>query len=195
MNTQTQELSLVDEVMIEFGSLTCAEVSLESVQIIHAEPDDSADYKIICALWAKYRRTDAMIEKYGPVSTLAILPSAHEVLYRKMVPAFDSFIKKDTDPTQPLYLCICKESGDEFLIRRALPKDKYTSGRFMTLNCEYSKMDDCTPRNKLKSVRENSDTKGEYLLCVVHVPGTTEDRDKLRVMLDQYSREGKFALF
>jgi hypothetical protein len=223
MKAADDKLSLVDEVMIEFGSLTCADVSLESVHIVHVETDnanessslgntdmsakDPADYVTINKLWSFYRRTPPMVEKYGAVVTTGggngsvnvrgtgELTDAETALYKKLCVAFDCFVNKDTDPTQPLYLCICKESGDEFLIRRALPNDKFTSGKFMMLNCEYSKMSDGSPRNKLKAVRESSGTEGEYLLCVVHVPGTPEDRNKLRIMLDQYSREGKFALF
>lgn len=224
---QARDLSLVDEIMIEFGSFTCADVSLESVKIVYigedkepnphgsdsthssdnnshtntnsdippaAPPTNPTDnvlsYQRVQEAWAYFRRTAEMVEKFGPVEG-AVTPPA---IYPQLRPVFELFVSRDKDPNQPYYLCICRESGDEYIIRRSLPDDKFTRGKFLILNCEYSKMDDCIPRNKLRQTRIGAGIDGEYLLCIIHIPGSAEDREKLRVMLDQYAREGKFAL-
>ena len=189
---EKQELSLVDEVMIEFGSLTCASVTLETVRIIYS-PDEQLKYEDFEKMWAVFRRSPMMVEKYGPCSGPA--PDFSSEWYRKeILPIFENFINRDNTPEQPYYLCICRENGDEYLIRRSLPNDKYTKGRFMMLNCRFSEMSDCVPRNNLKSTRISGGVDGEYILTVIHVPGTIEDREKLKIMLDQYKRDGKFAL-
>jgi hypothetical protein len=188
-----ESANIVDEIMLEFGSYTCADVSLETVQIVHIPEEISFNYKLACDMWANFRRSDNMIDKYGFVQGNPPTLSAEltEWYTKNIIPAFERFIKVGTDVEGPYYLCMCRESGDEYFIRRALPDDKFTRGKFMTVDCQFSKMSDCVPRNKLAGVRT---TDGEYLLFVIHKPGSMEDQEKLRMMLDQYSIEGKFAL-
>ena len=190
---QQQELSLVDKIMIEFGSLTCADVSIETVHITHSE--DVINFSDFENMWKVFRRSEFMVEKFGPVSDPGPnLGKLHDWYRREMIPIFENFISRDNAPDQPYYLCICRENGDEYLVRRSLPNDEYTKGKFSILHCRFSEMPDCVPRNKLKATRCAGNIDGEYILTVIHVPGGIEDREKLKIMLDQYNRDGKFAL-
>lgn len=190
------EISTVDEIMIEFGSLTCASVSLETVNVVAYSEEKTLSYDDFANIWAQFRRSRKMVELYGDCSTPAPPIDGELVLWaqKNMFPIFENFISRDRDPAKPYYLCICRENGDEHLVRRSLSEDKFTSGKFMILNCRFSEMEDCTPRNKLRATRISSGNEGEYILTVIHVPGSIEDRDKLRMLLDQYARDGKFAL-
>lgn len=183
----------VDEIMLEFGSFTCAEVSLETVQIIHAPDEIKFNYDLAANLWQIFRQSTYMTDKYGPLNK-PTPPFSQNILewYEKNIkPVFKQFINIGQDIEGPYYLCICTESGDEYFVRRSLPNDKFTAGKFMMLNCEFSKMSDCTPRNKLREVRTED---GEYLLFVIHKPGTMEDQERLKILLDQYAKDGVFAL-
>lgn len=185
---------IVDEVMLEFGSHTCADVSLDTVRILYIPEEITMTYQLFCDLWLRWRRTPQMVEKYGP-TTREEVPQPEYILdwyRREFVPVVENFISIGEGVTGPYYLCACRESGDEYFVRRALPNDPFTSGKFMTVECRFSKMDDCEPRNKLAQTR--GDVPGEYLLMVIHKPGTMEDQEKLKILLDQYTREGKFAL-
>lgn len=188
-----QSSTIIDEIMLEFGSFTCAAVSLDSVQIVHMPEEISFSYQLACDMWANFRRSPDMVSTYGDIngSSPTLSPGDAEWYSKNIIPVFKQFIKIGMSVEGPYYLCICRESGDEYFIRRALPNDKFTSGRFMTINCQFSKMSDCIPRNKLSSVRK---VDGEYLLFVIHKPGSMEEQEKLRIMLDQYERDNRFAL-
>ncbi len=183
----------VDEIMLEFGSYTCADVSLETVNIVYIPEEIKLTYQIMCDMWANFRRSSAVVEKYGlPNGSAALMTTDIAVWYRNNIfPVFTKFIELGTHIIGPYYLCACRESGDEYLIRRALPNDPYTTGKFMTMECKFSKMEDCVPRNKLAQTRGDDD--GEYLLFIIHKPGTMEEQEKLRTMLTNIN-DGEFAL-
>jgi hypothetical protein len=180
--------SIVDEIMLEFGSHTCADVSLETVRIVYVPPEIEMTYQLTVDMWARFRRSDVMVAKYGPASGDAPALQEHICTWyeREIVPVLDIFIQHDQVPG-PYYLCVCRESGDEYFIRRALPDDRFTKGKFMTMECRFSKMDDCVPRNKLSRAR--GDVEGEYILFIIHKPGTMEDQERLRETLEQHARE------
>lgn len=167
--------SEVDKVMIEFGSFTQPLVTLEHTTIIH-DDEIGIGFDVFRALWNLFRNTPQMSEKYpiftqiNPTTPFIEINSHLRDWYNKNMHAvFEKFISQDVDKSKPLYLCVCTERGDEYLVRRACINDTLTDRAFMLLNCEYSRMKNCDPRNKLRSVRESSDIPGEYLLAVIHV--------------------------
>jgi hypothetical protein len=186
--------NLVDEIMLEFGSYTCADVSLETVHIVYVPAKIALTYKLMCDMWGNFRRSPFVVEKYGDATgPMPILPDEIVSWYKNhIIPVFTKFIEMGMTVVGPYYLCACRESGDEYFIRRAMQNDPFTAGKFMTIECRFSAMDDCIPRNKLRQTR--GDMEGEYLLFVTHKPGTMDDQEKLRMMLASVS-DDKFALF
>lgn len=172
-----KEWSEVDKVMIEFGSFTKPLISLEHTTIIH-DDEIGIGFDIFRALWNLFRNTPEMVAKYpvGPISKRPVFPlieinsQLREWYDKNLHSVFEKFILQDNDKSAPLYLCLCTERGDEYMVRRACTDDKLTDRAFMLLNCEYSRMEDCDPRNKLRGARESSDIPGEYLLAIIHVP-------------------------
>lgn len=173
----THEWSEVEKIMIEFGTLTQPLVSLEHTHIIHT-CDWMISYDVFRALWKDFRNMPHMMKQY-PQSQLhtrsqheKISNELHEWYTKNLYPVFVKFIDYagTIDETKPLYLCICTERGDEYIIRRSVAHDAITDSAFVLLNCEYSRMQDCIPRNKLSHTRESSNVDGEYLLAVIHKP-------------------------
>jgi hypothetical protein len=190
--TQQQPINIVEEGLIEFGSLTCPKVSLEDIRVLHFDPQ--IDYAEFSSLWGRFRREDATVAKYGPVAGVGTTPNIPTQQYKLLHEVFTKWITDDLNREAPYYICFCKENGDEYIIRRSLPNDKYTAGKFMILNCEYSKDPDCIPRNKLKASRESNSVDGEYILVIVHVAGDSADREKLKMILDAKRSGDNFAL-
>jgi hypothetical protein len=176
-------IDIVEEGLIEFGSLTCPVVTPERVHILWIE--SALTYEQFANAWSTYRGTGDVVAKYGHVTQSRITHNAE--IYNLLLPVFEQFTKLDT-LEGPYYLCLCNEAGDEYLVRRSLPNDKYTKGKFMTLNCQFSKDPTCVPRNCLRRTREASATDGEYLLVVTHVAGDSADREKLKSVLTQHRK-------
>jgi hypothetical protein len=185
-------IDIVEEGLLEFGSLTCPKVSLEDIRVLHFDPP--VDYATFLTLWGRFRREDVVRAKYGDVSSVSVSNNEHSQQYKVFREAFLKWIEEDNDRDAPYYLCFCKENGDEYIIRRSLPNDNYTTGRFMTLNCEYSKDPECVPRNKLAAARIANNTEGEYLLVITHVAGDSTDRERLKMLLDAKRGKGEFTL-
>jgi hypothetical protein len=183
----------IDEIMIEFGSMTHPKYPpTESTDIVEWYDENLLSADEFEEMWNLFRRTDEVVEKYGPATSAAVRSLSDEKFewYSKNIaPIFAKFIRNDTGEG-PYYLCICRESGDECLIRRSILHDKFTKGKFLFLKCRYSEMSDCDPRNKLKNVRMEKGIDGEFILFFPHVAGTIEERDRVREQLE-IMREGK----
>lgn len=173
---------IVSEGLIEFGSLTCPVVNVDRVHVLEFYP--RLDYDRFVSLWKRYRAEPEVVKKYGEVSGVKPVVTGE---YYTVYNVFKQFTDLDTDPTSPYYLCFCAENGDEYVIRRSLPDDKYTSGKFMTLHCQYSKDPNYVPRNRLNLSKPDH----EYVLVVTHIAGNADTRAELTSRLDQYRGRDK----